>query len=353
LEIERRPSQSGEVSSLPEDARRALRQFGIEEIQQARRAGGTAGLNFRIRSSGKDYFLRRRHPKHSSLEKVRFDHRATKFLSCRGVKVEPPFTALTGESFALEGGFVYELTRFIRGVEFDRDRPDMLEGLAQALALFHKEGEAFPDNMEKTWPRLGYPPFLTESLLQLRKLARDRREKDALEAIARRVEGIAQCLPDSQFFSLPQTLIHGDIHPANVLFRGAEVAGFFDLDWMTRHPRMKDVGDALIYFAGRRKSALKGDDIYSLTESFQFDIERSLYFLRCYARFGGGIERDEFEALPSIMGLRWISARIEGSAKVPEEKRIFLVTREIFEPLDWLEDNWKGLIQRIGDVARD
>src|SRR5205823_230455 len=53
-------------------------------------------------------------------------------------------------------------------------------------------------------------------------------------------------LPDQDFTSLPHTLIHGDVQPANILIDAGRMQAFVDLDWCDWRPRIYDLAFAIL-----------------------------------------------------------------------------------------------------------
>jgi len=142
------------------------------------------------------------------------------------------------------------------------------------------------------------------------------------------------------YHRLPACVVHGDYTPANLLFdaRG-DVAGIFDLDWAMPMPRARDIGDALYFFACDRPTA-DSSDIWTLTEAAAFDFEKCVAFLRAYHGHSP-LSDEEWDAIPKAFEGRWLSIRLEGMAKVPEDQRLrFFGRGDIQVPPEWLDAHW-------------
>jgi len=136
--------------------------------------------------------------------------------------------------------------------------------------------------------------------------------------------------------SLPSAIIHGDYTPANVLFRGDSVGGIFDFDWVSRQPRVIDLGEALIFFAFTRRDPIDPDDIWSLVQGWAPDLDAARAFLAAY-QAEWPLTREEARALPYFMRETWLGVRIRAMRKVPTEERLRILTQDGLPPLRWLE----------------
>lgn len=125
---------------------------------------------------------------------------------------------------------------------------------------------------------------------------------------------------------LPQSVVHGDLHPGNVKFRGNEVAGLFDFDWANRRERVRDVADGILFFCYAGDDLPDSSDIWSLTEFRAISPGKASGFLESYNAVTT-IDRAEYETLPWIMAARLGQMRIRGMRKVPSCDRIRFLDR--------------------------
>ncbi|MEM2936576.1 MAG: phosphotransferase, partial [Candidatus Bathyarchaeia archaeon] len=149
---------------------------------------------------------------------------------------------------------------------------------------------------------------------------------------------VEERIPDDIYLQLPQLVIHGDFHPANIIFGYDGKIYFTDFDWASMQAKAVDIADGIVFFAARRASPINGGDIVSLTQPFEMDIPRSRTFLNAYREIHK-VNDNEIEALPWLIRSRWIQCRAKGSRKVPEGKRLQYLVEGAEEPLRWL-DKW-------------
>ena len=220
---------------------------------------------------------------------------------------------------------MFEIYPWIEGDVFEYENRHQLEELGRMLAGYHLITKEFRTR-RKNQKRESDPERLLQELDSL--LAdTDCADSMALLREVRRVLGeLNMALRDNVYDKLPQAIIHGDLHPGNVKFCGNHLAGLFDFDWANRQERIRDVSDGIMFFAGRRESNIKADNIWSLTSSFNCDPEATEAFLDAYdsvCQLGAA----EKNALPFVMAARWLQVRIRGMRKVPTKDRISFLDR--------------------------
>jgi len=327
-----------ENGKLREKVESLLQNYSVGNlISFSATGGGTANLNLVIRTESGKFFLRRRNPKYCSPEQISFDHRLMEHLSARGIPGPLPLKTKSGATFVRSGGEIFELHRFIEGEQHDRNSADQIRIAGVMLARFHIATRDFDTRGEKKLPRLDSPDLIREGIREASEnLPAD--EKELVRYLLFETSLIEGALPDALYWNLPSFVIHGDYHPANILFRGGEIVGIFDLDWASSQPRCRDIADGLMFFAARRESDIDGADIFSLTQAMQFDVERMRIFLDGYRELLP-ISPLEIEALPAFMRARWLYCRVSGMAKVPPEKRTEYFFDSITKPLRWLDEN--------------
>jgi Ser/Thr protein kinase RdoA (MazF antagonist) len=337
------------VPSTDEElVRNVLHSFpSLGAIRDVTREGGTAGRNLTFLAGNRRYFLRGRNPKYSSDEEILYDHSLMKYLARKGILAPIPLVSSQDKPWLRLNGRVYELYDYIAGRRFDDESADDLRNAAMALAKYHAAVGGFVPQGRKPRAEMreDHPSLIKPILEEL--LSRSR--GSACRTIAYLIDQldlIQAMLPDSAYWRLPQAVIHGDFHPANIIFGYDDRVYFTDFDWASVQARARDVSDGIIFFAARRKMPIVGDDIESLTQTFKIDLERSKIFLDAY----GGINRldnEEIEVLPWLIRSRWIQARAKGSKKVPQDRGLEYVIKGVEEPLRWLDRSGDYLARQV------
>lgn len=346
------------------------RLYAFQTVEDTGHApGGTAGRTWLIHADGRRYFVRQRGVRSSSPERIAFDHGLRRHLVQHGVPTAAPLTHREGQTYFCLADRVYEVYPYLDGRPFRFDAEADLRAAAMALAQFHEVSRRYAPDLP--YPRviaqyawLGLHPgtadHMDNAVLQRENITRlpclatgelDAHTRDtlawAVDRVSRRVE--LQASPAYQ--RLTDWTVHGDYTPANVWMRpdGEEgVAGIFDLDWaMPGMSRMRDVADALYFFAGDRRTMAQRD-IWSLTAGVGFDMDRCLAFLRAYQEVSP-ISAEELALIPAAFEGRWFSIWLEGIGKVAEADRLrFFVRDDLRTPVQWLNAHWPAVMAKLG-----
>ncbi|NLO07670.1 MAG: phosphotransferase [candidate division WS1 bacterium] len=317
----------------PEEAVGILRHWEIAARPADVSSGsGTANASAIIVSPRGRLMLRRRNPRYARADWTGYDHALLAHLAGEGLPVPVGVPAPDGRAFIVSGQHIYELFEFIEGEQHEAGNAEQLHAAGVTLGRLHRSASGYDPPVMKRWPRFHDPADAAEGLFSLLADAQGE-AAGLLDQALRLARSLVERLPDALYWSLPQTVVQGDYHPANLKFRGEEVVGVFDWDWASRQPRMVDLADALLFFCGVRESPLIGGDIWSLTEAFRIAPER-------VAALGAGYLQEiaptaeELAALPDLMRCRWLYCRVDAAQrKVEASRRVEFVTRRLEVPL--------------------
>jgi Ser/Thr protein kinase RdoA (MazF antagonist) len=229
----------------------------------------------------------------------------------------------------------------VEGDSHDRHSLAQIESAARELALFHLAVLDFETRASKAWPRYDSPILIRGGVADVEKRLSPE-HRDDLAYVRSQVVLLEERLSDGQYNALPKYVVHGDYHPANMLFRGDAVAGIFDLDWASRQPRVRDLADGVLFYAADRAEDIDGADIASLTRAATYNEERVQLFLSTYHQTLP-IKEDEMAALPQFLRARWLHCRAAGMSKVSEERKEPYFFEDIRVPLEWIDEHEKAL----------
>lgn len=306
--------------------------------------GGTANPAVVVVIESGRYFLKRRNPRYSAPEVLRHDHALMAHLAAKGLCTPLGVVCREGRRWVEVGDRVYELYPYMPGDPHDpRDEAQLTEAGRQ-LAAFHRAAEDFALPPGKEWPRYHDPAntivaleWAEEELKSLTGLTPAGRERaDALREVRRLLavsRELAAEFTDEQYHGYPKLVVHGDWHPANVKYDGNRICGIFDLDWATRQPRLVDIADGIIYFAGERAGRMDPSDIRTLTAPFVLDSHRIRRFMEGYLK-AGELAGDELRGLTRFLLARWLYCRADPMRrKIPREEAIDYLLDGIWEPV--------------------
>jgi len=321
-----------------DEARRVLANWDVGELVGfPGERGGTANPAVVVDTAAGRFFLRRRNPRYSGPEMLRHDHALMEHLAAKWVCTPLAALSRSGQRWADVAGRIYELYPYLPGEPHDPQSEAQIRDAGRALALFHRAAEDFVAPPGKEWPRYHDPAKTIEALnWALGRLA-GRKEPTSggrtpaqaradLQRLLQVAEELAASLTDADYANCPQALVHGDWHPANVKYREDRICGIFDLDWATRQPRLVDLADGVMFFAGRRSAPLDASDIRSLTQPFVLDPDRTAALFEGY-RSVGDLPPAELALLPGFLLARWLYCRADPMRRkiAPEEAIDYLL----------------------------
>ncbi len=332
-----------------------LEQYGLsKELMPIPLAGGTANQNYVIRSCDDPYVLRIRNDNYSSDLWLKFEEEYLQFIYGQGLPVPLPIPNLSGQSWTKHCDKVYQLSRFIDGSKFTNKNLEIYEAGA-FLGRLHKAASDFIPKNAKLLPRYDDPAITLQALREAEQQFKNRigsRQQSVLDYLKHQCNEILLHVPDEIYWSLPKLIIHGDYHPANVKYGDdGKISGVFDFDWASLQPRLRDVVDGIAYFAARRKHLFDGGDIFSLTQSCRMDMKRSLKFIKAYQTTNPApLNEKEIRTIPYLIASRLITSRVLALRKIPEERKLAMLTNGIEKQIRWLEDNREEFISAVKKI---
>ncbi len=328
------------------EVRRALPHWDVGALSRLPgERGGTANPAVVVETGSARYFLKRRNPRYSSPESLLHDHALMEHLAGKGLCTPLALPSRTGCRWAETEGHVYELYPYMPGAPHDPESDAQIAEAGRQLAAFHQAASGFAPPPGKQWPRYHDPANTIAALQWAEEELASRTgptpaglRLDAALAQVRRLLHVAAALADDftddEYAGYPVLTVHGDWHPANVKYQGDHICGIFDLDWATRQPRLVDLADGLIYFAGRRTARMDPSDIRTLTAPFELHNDRTRVFLRGYLE-QGEISNRELGALPRFMLARWLYSRADPMRrKIPREEALDYLLDGIWGPIN-------------------
>ncbi|MFE9395466.1 phosphotransferase [Streptomyces flavidovirens] len=232
-------------------------------------AQGLLNHGYRLVTTRGDYFLK--HHLDGDRDTIRRQHRATRHLQAFGVPVAPPVEDAHGRTVTVIGGRCYALHPWIEGRHRDGAQLTTVESrrLGALLGLVHTcLDRVMPDRVLEDADLRRHDcadPADTFALIdELLTLARGQRTRDAFDVLAEHrllerralLERLAHRRPPP--VAEPATgWVHGDFHPLNLLYRGAEPAAIVDWDRLAVQPRAEEVVRAAAIFFVRPDGELE------------------------------------------------------------------------------------------------
>jgi len=328
-------SRSGKSPALtrPEVAD-VLRAYNLGRLQFLRPGAGTASPAVIAVTNRGSFFVKRRNPRYCDPGQLSYDHSLLRHLAREGLPVQPALRTLSGSRWMERDGAVYEVFALAAGRPPAPGNAAQVKAAGRLLATLHQVAAAVELPGVKALPRLHDPRNILRGLHWAAEQPLTDAQRGDLERCIAVAEAVARSLPDESYWALPQTVVHGDYHPLNLLFEGDEVTGLFDFDWAGPGPRMVDVADGLLFFCGRRPEPLRPGDIVALTQAFTLDRELMAAFGRGYTAHVTP-QLAELRALPELMRARWLFCRVDAmERKIAPERKLSYLLDGLTGPLD-------------------
>jgi Ser/Thr protein kinase RdoA (MazF antagonist) len=278
-----------------------------------------------------------------------FDHEVLRRLDRAGFPVPSPIAREDGSTWFVQQGDVYEVLRWIAGEPFVEGDLAAVRALGELLARFHRLFAADPPRIRKDRLREDHPNLMRPYLAKLQQLGPGIEQKWQLAALSHQLDFVSAELDAGLYASLPKSVIHGDVHQGNVRFRQSQVAALYDFDYLDVQACVRDVSDALIFFASNRDDHYNADAIHSLVQPFVPDGPRCRSLLCGYESVTPLTEL-EWRALPLLIRSRWIQMRLRGARKLAEDQRIDFVLHRFFEVADWLDREAASFFSRLREA---
>ncbi len=303
---------------------------------------GTANILYTVVCSDQKYVLRKRNERYSEDTWILFEIEYLHRLKDSNLPVPVPIKSRDGQYRVIFESGVYRLYPYIAGNRYNFDSPKELKESGSFLAKMHNALSGFEPKTKKLVPRFDNPEEMSVILNKYIKNmpVTDQKNKDIITHLAKMIDLISKSFTDKQYNCLPKTVIHGDYHPANVKYYNEKICGVFDFDWISIQPRLSDVVDGIMYFASYRYETLKGEDILSLVEGYEFNLERTKLFLDSYMKtINLPLTKQEIVELPWFIKARLINNRVDALRKIPLNKTVEMLTVGIIEKLEWVDRN--------------
>lgn len=229
----------------------------ISRIREYRR-GSRRAPKVRITAEQGEFLLKRRAPGRDDPQRVAFAQDLQLYLAQHGFPIAEIIRTRPGQHSMLQlGGRVYEMFCFVEGTYDDRSA-----GSAQiagaTLGQLHRLLNGYQAGLHT--PRGSYHAAegLDAAIAQVPSMVhraepgvdiaelqrRCRYLREAYNDAARRAE-------DAGLSQWPHSVVHGDWHPGNIIYRDDSVAAVLDFDSARLEPRVIDVANGALQFSMR------------------------------------------------------------------------------------------------------
>ena len=251
---------------------------------------GLLNRGYRLATTRGAYFLKQHlDAPTADRDTISRQHRATQRLHALGLPVAPPLADSAGRTVAVIGGRCYALHPWVDGRH--RDGTQLSAGGSRRLGLLLGRVHTCLDQvMEPPQPGEEHESARPEETFrvigELLRLARARRPRDGFDELAvHRLLQRRRLLAEHVHRRPPPASaagwVHGDFHPLNLLYRGAEPAAIVDWDRLGVQPRAEE--------------AVRAAAIFFVRPAGELALSKVRAYARDYRR-AAGVDADELAA---------------------------------------------------------
>ncbi|MGW1883401.1 phosphotransferase [Streptomyces sp. NPDC001970] len=269
---------------------------------------GLLNRGYRLATTRGAYFLKQ-HVDAPTADRATIvrQHRATQRLQSLGVPVAPPVQDTAGDTVAVIGGRCYALHPWVDGRHRGGAQLTTAESrrLGALLGRVHTALERVMEADPHEREHLSADPDETFALIdELLALARSHRPRDTFDTLAehRLLERRILLERHADRRPPPGTAggwVHGDFHPLNLLYQGAEPAAIVDWDRLGVQPRAEE--------------AVRAAAIFFVRPAGELELPKVRAYARAYRRAAGAdgaelaaaVHRVWWERLNDFWILRW------------------------------------------------
>jgi len=204
-----------------DDLRRFVGEYDLGEVVSCKGiAEGVENSNFLLRTGDGIYILTLYERRVDPLE-LPFFIGLMEHLAAQGLACPTPVKARDGEALRHLCGRPAAIVSFLDGMWPRRIQPFHCAGLGGALARFHLAGASYPGRRRNALSVEGW-----RELYEATRSRADAVQPGLAEELAAELAFLEANWPDPG--TLPSGIIHADLFPDNVFFRGEQLSGLID-----------------------------------------------------------------------------------------------------------------------------
>ncbi len=292
---------------------RVLSHYALGELRAAQRVErGFVNEKWTLETTCGRYFLKRRHPDLRRPDFIRAQHDLMKWLRQADFPAPVVLPTLSGETFLVLDGELYEIHEYIEGELYDHDRLEHLEEAARMLGRYHISVKGFASQVLRDLGALYSPVILNTTLAHLKASWQLDQDSDLMQMVrGLEVQAADLAAHLAGYEALPHLVIHGDYYAGNLLFDGDGIVGVVDYDKARWRPRVLEVAEALIHFAAERPGHFK-----HIVYPGILDLGVIRQFVAAYAEVVS-LSESENQALPHWIRTIWLCASLNPPLEPP------------------------------------
>lgn len=212
----------------------------LKAIQK--KLGGHFNLNLKVETAKGNYVIRKMSPS-ASISQILYVQDIISTLCSRGVPAIQPLTNQNGKIYAEWDGSLVQVSPFIKAITFSNSVKQVyMSGVM--LRSFHNALVEKKPGPPLNWSLYPSETFLSSCIRKLDEMPEiSKVTKKRIVDLHDRVMGGGNC--ESKPNGLPETVIHGDWHFWNLLYKNDKVSCVMDFDFVQRAERIFDIAYTL------------------------------------------------------------------------------------------------------------
>lgn len=198
-------------------------------------ASGYSNLNFIAETNFGKLIVRISRPRKSA-DSIYFEEKVSIFLKSKGISVRVPILGKNGELFFdLPFGYTVEVLTYIEGKTWPDDwNLEVVKSSGELLGKIHSLSRDFGTSLNT--PRL-------DIYEKMKDIQNSLNPSKGLDEITRDVLNKCVAFLDTRsLLGSPQSILHGDFGPSNLVFEGNRASGIFDFEGTCFGPSFYDFG---------------------------------------------------------------------------------------------------------------
>lgn len=237
-----------------EDVRRVVEHYALTKPISMRPLGlgSRANAKTRLTTPRGDFLLKRRAPGKSSAACVAFTHAFHRHLEARAVQVAPLMLDRAGRSAVMLDGQVYEMYGWVPGARWSRTIAEAADAGLGFGRMLRKAKGCNPPGAPLTVSFHAHPArehALKQAAVRACEVDPDT-DPAAIRELCRALDERADLASTraAAVRALPQGVVHGDLHPGNVLFESGVLRAVLDFDGARMDWRACELASAALHF---------------------------------------------------------------------------------------------------------
>jgi Ser/Thr protein kinase RdoA (MazF antagonist) len=215
--------------------------FHLGELERVHgRIGGSFNVNIKFETEDGLFILRKLNHRITE-DRLRHIRQILSVLSREDVPVLFPLTSPRGEYYARVSGSLLQAFPFIEGDSF-ACQEEQVAASAHMLSRFHRALEAADPGPLPHWSFYRNSAYYFEAFEQLKGLSGI--SSSDLALAEKWADCVLQVWEENEEV-LPATIVHGDWHFWNQIYRGGNIMTVLDFDYIQSNKRILDVAYAL------------------------------------------------------------------------------------------------------------